>query len=69
MQPLVTPDEYAWLEERIPEWHRRKEQKYKGFVGNTAAEFLRVFPNSKIDRSEVKDVSVAFVFTPQLSSY
>lgn len=68
-KPWTTPDERAWLRQQIPRWLKRQEKKYKGVMGKIAFEFLRTFPNSRVDPSKALTVSMAFVFTPRLISY
>ena len=45
MKPFTTPEEAAWLKEKIPGWHRtRFMKKVAGWLTTTTSAFLDAFP-------------------------
>ena len=64
MKNWTTPDERAWLTERIPQWHRRKSKRGKTFLRTTVADFIQAFPKCSVDRSKLKSVSLTSFFLP-----
>jgi hypothetical protein len=57
-----TPEEVAWLCERLPQWQQRKKDKDKDFLANTVTQFFEEFPFSELDRSKAPHVCIVFVF-------
>ena len=45
MKKWTTPEQFAWLTERFPQWRSRKQKGNKGFCKRTTAEFLKAFPD------------------------
>ena len=61
MKTWTTTEEYDWLAERFPRWLKRRENKEKGFVKRTTADFLVAFPARRNIRSKMPSVSTSFV--------
>lgn len=59
MRPWTTLPERTWLAERIPQWHRRTDRKGSGFLEQTVIDFLKTFPEHKIEPLKLHNVSVA----------
>jgi len=66
MKPWTTPPQFAWLTERIPQWHLRHEKAKKRFLPMTVAAFIETFPDCKFSSTELHTVSAVLVHTHHL---
>lgn len=60
MKPWTTPQQHAWLKERIPNWLKGRSKKDGTFLKDVVTEFLKEFPTPEADRPLLREVSPRF---------
>ena len=69
MKPWTTPEQFVWLSERIPHWHRRRCEKGLKFLEKVTIDFCKAFPDCTIAFKGLRGVSLHPFLLPRLLTW